>query len=71
MILDVMRFQILTDDQMKLVFEVKKDDQGRSFLPELNKAIEGKTNYCTNALTQFCNCLLTITRFDCAMSKNN
>lgn len=37
---DVMRFQILTDDQMKLVFEVKKDDQGRSFLPELNKAIE-------------------------------
>ena len=44
-ILDVIRFQILTDDQTKLVFEVKKDDQGKGFLLELNKAIEGELTY--------------------------
>lgn len=38
----VIRFQILTDDQTKLMFEVKKDDQGKSFLLELNKAIGGR-----------------------------
>lgn len=43
--LDVVRFQILTDDQTKLVFEVKKDDQGKSFLLELNKAIGGEVIY--------------------------
>lgn len=37
----VVRFQILTDDQTKLVFEVKKDVQGKNFLLELNKAIGG------------------------------
>lgn len=40
--IDIMRFQVLTDDQTKLVFEVKKDDLGKSFLAELNKAITGK-----------------------------
>ncbi|XP_020626629.1 inositol polyphosphate 5-phosphatase OCRL-1-like [Orbicella faveolata] len=35
----VVRFQILTDDQTKLVFELKKDTQGKNFLVELNKAI--------------------------------
>lgn len=37
--LDLIRFQLLTDDQSRLVFEVKKDEQGRSFLLELNQAI--------------------------------
>lgn len=40
-IVGVLRFQILTDDQTKLVFEVKKDVQGKNFLLELNKAIGG------------------------------
>lgn len=40
--LDLIRFQLLTDDQSRLVFEVKKDEQGRSFLLELNQAIECK-----------------------------
>ena len=40
--IDIMRFQVLTDDQTKLVFEVKKDDLGKSFLAELNRAIQGK-----------------------------
>ena len=44
-VLDVVRFQILTDDQTKLVFEVKKDDNGMSFLLELNKAIGGTSNF--------------------------
>lgn len=38
-ICDLIRFQLLTDDQSRLVFEVKKDEQGRSFLHELNQAI--------------------------------
>ena len=38
----MVRFQILTDDQTKLVFEVKKDAQGKNFLLELNKAIGGE-----------------------------
>lgn len=37
---DIMRFQVLTDDQTKLVFEVKKDELGKSFLAELNRAIQ-------------------------------
>ena len=42
MVSGVIRFQILTDDQTKLMFEVKKDDQGKGFLLELNKAIGGR-----------------------------
>lgn len=41
----VVRFQILTDEQTKFVFEVKKDVQGKNFLLELNKAIGGKVIY--------------------------
>lgn len=41
---DIIRFQILTDDQTKLVFDVRKDDHGNSFLLELNKAIGGKSS---------------------------
>ena len=37
----VVRFQILTDDQTKLVFELKNNVQGKDFLLELNKAIGG------------------------------
>lgn len=40
-IIGVVRFQILTDDQTKFVFELKKDTQGKNFLVELNKAIGG------------------------------
>lgn len=35
----IVRFQILTDDQTKLVFELKKDAQGENLLLELNEAI--------------------------------
>lgn len=35
----MVRFQILTDDQTKLFFEVNKDARGNNFLHELNKAI--------------------------------
>lgn len=35
----MVRFQILTDDQTRLLFEVKKDTHGNMFLRELNKAI--------------------------------
>ena len=38
----MVRFQILTDDQTRLLFEVKKDTPGNMFLRELNKAIAGK-----------------------------
>lgn len=38
----MVRFQILTDDQTKLFFEVNKDARGNNFLHELNKAIGGE-----------------------------
>lgn len=38
----MVRFQILTDDQTRLLFEVKKDNHGNMFLRELNKAIAGE-----------------------------
>lgn len=47
-ILGIVRFQILTDDQTKLVFELKKDAQGKNFLLELNEAIGGETNSFNN-----------------------
>ena len=42
LLLGMVRFQILTDDQTRLLFEVKKDTHGNMFLRELNKAIAGE-----------------------------